>query len=301
MVKVRRFLFSVFALAALTACKAPSAVQTPRLPSGVLATIGPLSVTESLLAQLDGAPSIAWQALQHDLLFSLHAGDRVPGALAVIRRGLLGRQLLESLSQGPAVAGEPTEEEIRAVRQELWLELDRPRALSTVDAFVPVPRLAPDSEAFAFAERLHGAVAQSKTLQEFAERANAVDPTASRFRIVRRPPTTEDGRVAPLGPLDSQLEPLPPELGKFIARLQVGEVSRVAGGPDGFHVFFCTAEQPPLRPSEEESREMIRAVVRARRLQPEWSALLVRLRQEKAVQVVPHHASLTRLVWQERE
>lgn len=282
--------------------RTPVSPPSSDLPAGALARVGSWSIAPATLDLIRLAPESVWPAVSHDALFAEQLEETAPDAARVVRRGVLVRALSGGL-QARALSdhGEPRASELARESAKLWLEVDRPRSVRTVDLLIPTESLAPDDEAYALAQRIEEKVRGQHTLEEFSMLARGVDFGAFDVQFFFRAPTTADGRAVILGAEDQQYAPLAPECARAAAALSdVGEVSPIVGSHEGFHLLIATEILPAFRLPEEQRLERLRNEVAATRATAEWNELREQLRKATPVSVVPQHSAWTRLVWQER-
>ena len=285
----------------------PAGLSVPVLPPGALGQVGAVVLTPALLASVEGPRAQLLPNLTRDLLLSQEPRARTPGLERAVRRGVLGREFHQVQAEESERRAPIESREWDAARSQAWLEVDRPRAVRTADAFVPVAQFTADEEAFVVAQKVHDALSAARatgtelTVENFVERARSVAAGDLEVRLIQRPALAADGRVVPLTPLDEQAEGLEAAVALGAAALTApGDLSSVLGGRDGFHVLLCLEVIPAVHLTGDQLERRLRPVVLARRLAAELGELQAELRKKTSVTIAPEHARLTRLVWREQ-
>lgn len=277
-----------------------SATEDVALRPGELARVGDALVPRPLVEWTLAREERAWPALEHDLLLARELERSSPGRARVVARGAQARALLESLSREAAKLGPPTPEEWARERQSAWLEIDRPRSVRVLDAFLPVEPLAPDAAAHELAVRIADAVQGAHTQDDFIRLGSAVVQEEGQVKLTTRPPLAADGRIVPLEARDAKAEPVDVELARAANRFEhVGEVSGVVGLNDGFHILLALEIHDAIQLDEAEIERRLAPRVFARRAAPEFHRLEAELKARGVVTVTPHSEALTRLVWRQ--
>jgi hypothetical protein len=232
------------------------------------------------------------QGLIHDELLRQEAPERSPHIASATIRGVLARRLLTQLEREAESAKAVTAVDLEAARETEWLRYNRPRAVRTVEVFIPVEPMADDRPAHALAVRIHEAVQGASNLEAFAERVRQV-PEAAGLDIFRVPPVTEDGRIVPMNPQDREQVAMDPVYAKAATSLlEAGGVSPIVGNSAGYHILYAVEVVPALRPDTEAARDELKKLV----LKSRVDALAQALNAQRNTRIEYRHRSPARLI-----
>lgn len=240
---------SLVALAGACSGPAPQAASSSgSLKPGVVARVGSQELHADFVASVAARHGLsARRAGEHvvaEALFAEAATARFEGTgvVAVSERSAHARALLDELKAAAKRAGPPSEAELEKVREERWMDFDRPVCVRTAHAVVMVKTAADDGPAKAAAERIADAVRGVSDPEKFWELANAVDTGPLQKRIEGLPLMTADGRGVFLDPADPRRQrPSRFDLGFAQAAHaieSVGGQSPVIKSPFGYHVIL---------------------------------------------------------------
>lgn len=282
-------------------------VERGPLPAGVAARAGDEEVRSESVARIAAAQRIPLDAARDraivDALFAAYAradparADRVSAA----ERSVLARVVLERTRDEARTKGPATDEEVRALTEERWPELDRPASVRAAHAVVLVKNPAEDAPARALAATLAAAVQGAKATTDFLERAQTIKDPSGRLevRAEELPPVTADGRL--WDPAERPPKPLAGSLD--LAFTHAAHTLRVAGDetpvvktPFGYHVIYLVERYPAVQVPLEERRSRLESDVFTRRAKHELDALTARLRSQTAVVTERAADALTGLV-----
>lgn len=297
----------LLALAALGCNAATEAPPTQdALPSGVAALVGGDAVSTATVERIASAQGLSLRAARDravtDALFAA-AARADPGRAASVNqaeRSALARSLLERLRHEAEAAGPPTDDEVRALTEERWPELDRPPSVAVTHAVVVVKSPADDARGHAVALTL--AAALEGITQSDAFIAKAKEVPARGFEIVaeKLPPVTPDGRV-----WDPSTEPPKPIPGASFdldfthaasALTEPGTQSGLVKSAFGYHVILLDRRYPEVRIPLEKRREELAPDIVERRAKRALDALEARLKASTPVSVERSAEALTELV-----
>ncbi len=289
---------------------APPAPAAAQMPAGVVARVGDLDVTADTVARVAAAQRIpldrARDAAIRDAL--LAAGARARGlhddpALRAQIQAVLARRVLRQLLDDARRAGPVTDDELRALTERHWMELDRPESFRTVHAVV---RLAADADAAtrdrarAVAEAIRAAAAPARDValrtqppppapgrppsdpaaDAFKEAARAVP--ADGFEIVAEmlPAVTAAGRA-----LVPERQDFDPAFARGAAALAArGDLSPPVTSSFGVHVILLLERIPPSILPEDERRRLVHDEAVSDRARALQAQLLATLRREPALE-----------------
>jgi peptidyl-prolyl cis-trans isomerase C len=190
--------------------------------------------------------------------------------------------MLGALGEEARAGGPPTDAEVRALSEERFWELDRPRMVAVVHAVVLSPE--PDPAARALAERIAVATAHANTDAEFQAAAGMVDAGRFTVKLETLQPVTLDGRAVnpaappPAGPAVQQYDREFAAAAQRLAR--PGEQSPVLRTSFGYHVLYALSIIPPQQPSLDERRALLHDEIMSQRATALSAELLERQRRE---------------------
>jgi parvulin-like peptidyl-prolyl isomerase len=275
---------------------APSSSTVP----GVVAWAGNVPISAQSVSGLVDAqglsPRDATAALVRDALFAQEATatglEAQPDARGVAN-GILARALLGDLARAAAAAGPVTDEELAAVTERHWFDLDRPEGVRTVHAVVRAKPDEPEQVAAAkrLAERIAEAVRPAVELAQSTApdgdgRGGESDPIA-RFKALATavpaeglsvvaeplPAVSADGRV-----LSASGGTFDPAFASATAGMGRGALVAPVLSSFGAHVILGLQRTPAQRTPPEERRVLVRAEVLTNRALARRDELLSRLR-----------------------
>ncbi|MBX3210336.1 MAG: peptidylprolyl isomerase [Labilithrix sp.] len=282
---------------------APSAARSEdenaALGGEVAARVGaqtiPLSVVASVAQAQHLTPAEAARKVVDDEIAASAArgrglDQRVPASWRLVStraRFAADRFLEEAKRRGP-----PTDDEVLALSERHWAEVDRPPSVSVIHAIAILPKdPALVASARALADELRAA-ASSASSDDFEAKAKAVphDPKLS-VRIEKLPPFTEEGWVTEGGgAMDATFAKA------AFALPAVGATSAVVETGFGFHVIRLLARHPEKRMPMETRRLAFAAEVYSLRARDLMNARLTDLRAAHRIAVAPAAEELMRTI-----
>jgi len=287
-------------LSALLGCSNQGGVsRSQSLPPGAVAIVGSSLLGRDVLerARAGRAPREAMTLLLADARLALEASALYPDRAAAIERGLLTRALVESMRRQALAQAAPRPDELATLAQSLWMEIDRPRCVRTINIMAQVPPLADGAREERVLGRIAELVSGAGTIDELTRRLQGFDSEGANVVTLMAPPLTADGRVCAETAGDQGLPVPPPEYAAAAARLtHVGDTSPVVSTSVGYHVLMVQDILPPLALSPLERTRRLERAVADRRIDAE----LQRLRAGSTGSAVwrnPQQAALTSLVW----
>ena len=310
----RAVLRSTVATAATAACLCgactnatpPSGAPPGPMSGDLVARVGDQEISARTVASIAAAQQIpaarARDLAVSDALFASEARARGLDASPAIHAEVsatLARRLLRALREEAEKAGPVTDDELRAVTERRWLELDRPEGFRTVHAVVRVPEGADEAtrdKARRVAEGIRAAVAPAHDLAARTEPPASVpgrrpaDPAGDAFTDAARAVPAEGLEVVvqPLAPVAAGgrvLSPEPQQFDPAFARAAAslsarGDLSPLVTSPFGVHVIMLLERIPPISIPAEERRSMIQEEVIADRARAAHAKLIQELRRQ---------------------
>jgi hypothetical protein len=286
-----------FGLALLAlSCSSSAPTATPgnsALPPGVVARSGPELVAAATVVRVAERRGVSAQAGSElavvDAVLAAAARERLPeGTVRSIERAAAGRAVLESLAREIAALPPPREAELDDVRNERWVDLERPDAVRTTHAVVLNDQPERAAEARAVAEKLSAALASVTTGPELIRIAEAFPAGDFRIRAEALPFVTADGRL--FARTETGLSPRPGGFDAAFAQAasalrEVGQLSPIAESSFGFHLILLEERLPGISTPREGLATLLAPEVQARRGSKLRRELLDKLRAGAAVQV----------------
>jgi len=290
----------------LAACSSPAPQATRSggpLKPGIIARVGSEELSAEFVAAVAArqglSPTQASEWVVLEALLAQAAPSRFEGSglVAVSQRSAHARALLDELKAAARRTGAPSEDELRKLRDERWMDFDRPVSVRTAHAVVIVKSPADDAAARAVAERIAAATQGALDPQKFWELANAVDAGSLDKRVEGLPLMTEDGRAVYLDPADPRRQ-RPPRFDLDFARAAhaipaVGGQSGVVKSAFGYHVIMLAERVAPQRYELSSLRGKLAAEVYDQRSGQLLSELLARLERETPVERARNVEELT--------
>lgn len=245
-----------------------------------------------------GSMQEASERLIADARLALESTAQKPERAQVIERGALLRGLVDAMRRESLARAEPRNDELEEVSKSLWMQVDRPRCVRTVNIMAMVPELAEGEREQRVMRRIADEVRGSATPEELAARVGRADKEGLDVQVMLAPPLTADGRVFVETPADAN-GPFPPlEYAQAAAALtHVGETSDVVATAAGYHVLMAIGILPPLVVDEAERTRRLRVAVADRRIAAELEQLRRDLPHRTTIWQNPHRSTLTSLVW----
>lgn len=293
-------------IGAVVSCSSPGSEVSSSggpLRPGIVARVGGQEVPAELVVSvaLRHGLSVARSSerLVAEALLAQAAEGRFAGTglIAVSRRSAHARALLDELKAAARRLGPPTDDELRRLRDERWMDFDRPVCVRVAHAVVMVKTDIDDSEAKAAAERIAEAVRGVSDPQKFGELANAVAIGSLEKRIEALPLMTADGRGVFLDPADPRRQRpsrFDPSFAQAAHAIEVvGGQSPVVKSPFGYHVILLLERVAPQRHELSRLRGTLAPDIYDRRSGKLLTELLARLERETPVERARNIEELT--------
>ena len=290
-------------VAACSSSAPPATSSGGPLKPGIVARVGseelPAEFVASVAARQGLSATQASERVILEALLAQAAPSRFEGSglVAVSQRSAHSRALLDELKAAARRKGPPSDEELRKLRDERWMDFDRPVSVRTAHAVVIVKSPDQDAAAKAVAERIAAATQGVSDPQKFWELANAVDAGSLDKSIEGLPLVTEDGRVVFLEPADPRRQ-RPQRFDLDFARAAhaiptVGGHSGVVKSAFGYHVILLLERVAPQRYELSSLRGRLASEVYDQRSGQLLSELLARLERETRVERARNVEELT--------
>lgn len=305
----------VGALLLSVACHGPpSGDRAAIVPSGAFALVGARTLSLELLSIARAGHSApdareskdrvsgVVNDLVRDTLLAEEARSRLGDYAASIERGTLARALFEQSRQKASELGPLTQAELDAQAARLWVFVDRPQSVRTVDLVAVVPPLGDGAAQEEVMQKVALAVRGASSVDDLKARAESVPRGDVQVIAHFVPPLTADGRIYARTPADEGTAPPPPFYAASVAKLTSPfEVTEVIPAEDGYHVIVATEILPPFRLDGEERAERLRGAALSARAEKLLEPLRRELREKTLVRTSQRSAALTELVWRARE
>lgn len=270
-----------------------------RVTAGNASDAVPKGVVAKVAAEQKVSPADAAHRLVDDAVAAVAARDRGLDGRAPTRWHLVSaraRLTVDRLRNEARASGPPSDDEINELSVKYWRQVDRPESARVVHFVVLRSKPANpalDARAKALATEMRGAVLDTKTPEEFSDKAKAY-PHAPDLTVVADPPLppmTDDGySIEGPGTFDVTFAKA------AVAIAKPGETSPVVETPFGWHVIRLIEKIPEQRMAFDARRAAFTEEVYAVRAQKALSALLAPLRAAQPVQIEPSAEQLMRSV-----
>lgn len=286
-------------LLVMAACSgaAPAPTAGP-LPTGVIAMCAGETIQAGAISALAArrkiSPREAVDILCRDARLAVAAKQRLPPSYLVqsARRAALARATMYEVraSQGYP----PTKTELDEIRKLHWAELDHDEAVETThavaiaDAADATARVRAKEVATKILESVRG----SSSIEDFIQRAQAVERGGIDVRVERLPAVTRDGRV-----LSAEAGEFDPGFARGANELKKpGDISGLIESSFGFHVIRLSERVEAFHLSDDELAKTVKDEVTTNRTRKALDQLLGELRKKTPVDIERSFAqTLTRL------
>lgn len=281
----------------------PASSSSGPLKPGVVARVGSQELQADFVASVAARHGLsvtrASERLVAEALLAEAAAARFEGTglVAVSQRSAHARALLDELKAVAKRAGPPSDDELGKLRDQRWMDFDRPESVRTAHAVVIAKTAADDAPAKAAAERIAEAVRGVSDPEKFWELANAVETGSLDKRIEALPLMTADGRGVFLEPADprrqrpSRFDPGFAQAAHAIEA--VGGQSPVVKSPYGYHVILLLERVAPQHYELSRLRGTLAPEIYDQRSGKLLSELLARLERETPVERARNIEELT--------
>ena len=284
------------ALVAGAGCGSSAAPPSPSAPGhgalggGDVARVGAEPVPAELVkavAEARGAtPADVLSGLVDDATFAAGATARSYGErAAVVRdvRAVRARLVVDRIRREAAAAGPLSDAEIAKLTERHWRDVARPESVHVVHAIVMRPKsggAALVARAREAAAKLHDAVADAASTEDFEARARAFPKDGLDVRVEDLPAFIADGRIVEVdGTMDATFARAAFDLPAS------GAISGVVETPFGFHVLRLVERIPPRTKPLEERRALFAEEGLTARAEERYASLLTSLRASAPVEI----------------
>lgn len=284
----------------------PTLYDAARLAPGIVARVGDENITAGLLTAVAKQQNLSKQAAERvvfgQALLATEARTRFEGTglIRVGERAAYSRALLDRIREEAKAGGPAKDSELRELRDERWMDFDRPVAVRTAHAVVISKGEADDAAAKAAAERIAEATRGVSDPEKFWELANAVDTSPLDKRVEGLPFMTADGRAVYLDSADprrAKKQSFDPAFAKAAnAIAEVGQQSGVVKSKFGYHVILLLERVDAQRYELSELRPLLTRDVYERRARQRLQELVDRLKARNLPELSRNVDELTALV-----
>jgi hypothetical protein len=274
---------------------------TSSLPPGVVARTGSelvLSSTVMRVASRRGISALAARDLAvTDAVLAAAARDQLPpGTVRTVERAAAARAVLELMAREVAALPPPTAAELNEVRDERWVELDRPDAVRTTHAVVLNDKPERAARARLVAEKLAQALASVTTGAELIGIATAFPAEGFEVRAEGLPFVTVDGRT--FARTETGLAARPSHFDPAFAKAanaltEVGKLGPIIESSFGYHCILLEERMGGVSTPPEALATLLGPEVQARRGSKKRRELLNKLRPGVKVEVTRAAEDLT--------
>lgn len=296
--------------ACLVGCSGPRDDSTSygasQLAPGIVARVDDQDITLALLTDVAKRQHLSKQAAERAVvaqaLLAADARTRFDGTglIRVSERSAYSRALLDRVREEVRAAGPPKDSELIELRDERWMDFNRPVAVRTAHAVVIPKSDEDDAAAKAAAERIAAATRGVSDPEKFWKLANAVDTSPLEKRVEGLPFMTADGRAVYLDSADPRrakkqtFDPAFSEAANAIG--EVGQQSGVIKSKFGYHVILLMERVAGQKYDLRELRQLLARDVYERRAQQRLRELIDRLKARTRPELSRNVDELTALV-----
>ena len=281
----------------------PAPSSAGPLKPGIVARVGSQELAAEFVVAVASrhglSPAQASERVVAEALLAEAARARFEGTglVAVSQRSAHARALLDELKLTSERAGPPSDDELRKLRDERWMDFDRPVSVRVVHAVVVAKTPADHAAAKAAAERIAAVTRGIADPQQFYDLANAVETGALEKRVEVLPLMTADGRGVFLDPADPRRQ-RPSHFDAGFAQAAhaieaVGGQSPVVKSPFGYHVILLVERAAEQHYELSSLRSKLAPEVRDQRSQKQLTELLAKLERETPVERARNVEELT--------